>query len=120
MTYSRLNAIANTFFDYYPTYPNLANQTIIDSILNRYITTNQTQNTYYSILDRIGSDYTLICQSYEMAEIYTRQKQNVYMYEYAYRIPTTIYPSAIGVVHADELPTLFGEALSNKVGVISI
>jgi len=107
--------ISNAFLHFYPVYPNLVNQTIINSIYSRYITTNQTQSTYYPFLDRIGSDFGLICQSFEMAEFYSRLKLNVYMYEYAFRIPTTIYPETMGVVHTDELPTVFAEQLSNKV-----
>jgi carboxylesterase type B len=115
MTYGTLSEIANTILHYYPVYPLLSSQETINSILTRYITTNQTQSTYYPTLDRIGSDAVFICPTFAMGEMYTGQKNRVYVYEYGYRIPTTIYPASIGVVHADDLPTLFAEQLSNKV-----
>jgi carboxylesterase type B len=117
MTYERVNEITNTILHYYPSYPLLTSQETINSILARYITTTQIQSTYYPAVDRIGSDIIFICPTFAMGEMYSGQKNKVYMYEYGYRIPTTIYPASIGVVHGDELPTLFAEALSNKVKI---
>jgi carboxylesterase type B len=115
MPYETLNGIAKIILHYYPVYPLLSSQETLNSILTRYITTIKTQSTYYPTLDRIVSDAVFICPAFAMGEIYSGQKNKVYMYEYGYRIPTTIYPASIGVVHGDDLPTLFAEQLSNKV-----
>jgi hypothetical protein len=115
MTYERFSEIANTLLHYYPVYPLLSSQETINSILTRYITTTQIQSTYYPAIDRIGSDAVFICPTFAMGEMYSGQKNRFYVFEYGYRIPTTRYPASMGVVHSAELPTLFAEALSNKV-----
>ena len=70
---------------------------------------------YYSYLDKIGTDSTFACPSFQMPEIYSKLNNDVYFYEYSNRISTTIFPEIMGVVHEDELPILFDEQMSNKI-----
>ncbi len=90
---------------------------LISEILNEYQVVNDTKTpTYISYLNHIQSDVLFICQSFSMAETYTKNGHEVFMYKFKYRISSSPYDEVYGVaVHTDDLPHVFGEALSNKV-----
>jgi len=90
---------------------------LITEILNEYQVVNDTKTpTYISYLNHIQSDVLFICQSFSMAETYTKNGHEVFMYKFKYRISSSPYDEVYGVaVHTDDLPHVFGEALSNKV-----
>ena len=116
MNFSLFSQDVAMFFNYYPAYPNVSNQNITNAIINAYLPKNLTDiATYYPYLDRIATDFVFSCQSFELSEIYSKQMNDVYFYEYDYKISSTIYPDAVGIIHADELPIVFDEELSNKV-----
>jgi len=90
---------------------------LITEILNEYKVINNTQTpTYITYLNHIQSDVLLVCQSFSLAEVYTKNDNEVFMYKFKYRISSSPYDEVYGVaVHTDDLPHVFGEAMSNKV-----
>jgi len=51
-----------------------------------------------------------------MAKIYSQENLDVYLYEYGYRISTTMFAESLSnSSHMEELPIVFGEPLSVKV-----
>ena len=120
MNVSSFTLNVNNFFHFYPAFPNVTSENLTKSIIDKYLPTNQTSiKTYYSYLDRIGTDYVFACPSFQMSEIYSKLKNDVYFYEFDYRISTTIYPEIIGTVHGDELEIVFDEDSANKVNLSS-
>jgi len=116
MNYSTFFQNVNNFFHFYPTYPNVSSQNVTKAIVDAYLPTNQTSiTTYYPYLDRIGTDFVFACQSFQLSEIYSKLKNDVYFYEFDYRISSTIYPEIVGTVHTDELTIVFDELSANKV-----
>ena len=90
---------------------------LITSILDEYkVANNPKTTTYISYLNHIQSDVLFICQAFSMAETYSNHGNQVFMYQFKYRISSSPYDQVYGVaVHTDDLPHVFGEALSNKV-----
>ena len=78
---------------------------------------NQTSLEYLDALIQIVSDLIFVCPNFELAEIYTSVERKAYVYEHNYRISTSNIDPIFGVVHTDETPFIFGEALSNKVTI---
>ena len=88
----------------------------VDDIFNKYIQ-NQTTIINPQYLIDITSDLVFVGQSFQMAELYSKRGKNAYVYEYKYRIATSPFDPIFGVaVHTEELPIVFAEPLSNKVG----
>ena len=94
------------------------------SLIREYFTSNDLTNLNSNIsvidfatyLNRIESDYIFICQSFNMAELFFSEKQNVYVYKYEYRISSSSFPESLAsAIHVDELPIIFGEPLAIKV-----
>jgi len=78
---------------------------------------NQTSLEYLDALIEIESDLIFVCPNFELAEIYTSVERKAYVYDHGYRISTSNIDPIFGVVHTDEIPFIFGEALSNKVTI---
>ena len=76
---------------------------------------NKTSLEYLDALIQIESDLIFVCPTFELAEIYTNVERKAYVYEHNYRISTSNINPIFGVVHVDEIPFIFGEAISNKV-----
>ena len=105
----------DNFFYFFPSFPQTLTQNMSDAIINKYVSMNLTAPGYYKYLDAIGTDYIFACPSFQMSELYSMSKSDVYFYQYDFRISTTVYPDSVGVVHTDELPLVFDEPESNKV-----
>lgn len=87
----------------------------IDSILKEYnipLAENKYLN-YFSYLSKIITDQLFACETFNFVEKLAH-KSEAFVYEYAYRISSTVYPDNFGTVHGDELPMMFGEPISLK------
>ena len=114
---TKFNQLMTLAYKYYPIYPERNNQNVTNKILDTYLPVNRSSiKSYYEYFERFSSDLVFICPSFRQAEIYSQQNK-VYFYEYAYRISNTIFPPIMGVVHGDDLTTLFAETLGRKVGL---
>lgn len=96
--------------------------TDLNQIYTKYIPSgslNNIQNLnsslYLQTYFEIANDATWKCSAFDVAELYASASLGVYMYEYAYGIESSRSDAAFGIaVHADEVPIVFGEPLSNK------
>ncbi len=103
----------------------LPDNTIVDknNVISAYFNgasfnnVNQTSLEYLDALIQIVSDLVFVCPNFELAEIYTSVERKAYVYDHGYRISTSNIDPIFGVVHTDEVPFIFGEALSNKVTI---
>ncbi len=102
---------------FYPSYPQKITEEVINEIIQQYIKTNpKTSVELVNLLVQILTDRFFVCQSSQLATIYSEANFDVYMYEYKYRISSSYFPEEYGyAAHGDELATIFGEPLSNKV-----
>lgn len=57
-------------------------------------------------------DYQFTCNVNEMAQRYAEEGNTVYMYLYTHRSHSSPWPRWAGVLHADEINYIFGEALN--------
>jgi carboxylesterase type B len=77
---------------------------------------NESAISFSTYLNRIGSDYIFICQSFSMAQLYLSAGLDAYVYKYGYRISSSYIPESVAsAIHVDELPIVFGEPLAIKV-----
>ena len=98
------------------------NKLNFDSILEEYFGTTQIStldqsSIFYGqyVMDILNS-LVFFGPAFRMAEIVSRNGKNAYVYEYDYRIPTSIYDPIYGrAVHQEDIPIFFAEPLSNKV-----
>ena len=82
---------------------------------------NTTSIDFSVYLNRIESDYIFICQSFNLAEMYFDQNEDVYVYEYGYKIASSSFPETIAsAIHVDELPIVFGEPMAIKVNFFNL
>ncbi|KAE8737177.1 Acetylcholinesterase 1/Carboxyl/Cholinesterase 57, partial [Frankliniella occidentalis] len=63
-------------------------------------------------LDKMVGDYHFTCNVNEFAHRYAETGNNVYMYYFKHRSINNPWPSWTGVMHADEINYVFGEALN--------
>lgn len=63
-------------------------------------------------LDKMVGDYHFTCNVNEFAHRYAETGNNVYMYYFKHRSLNNPWPSWTGVMHADEINYVFGEALN--------
>ncbi|KAK3925052.1 Acetylcholinesterase [Frankliniella fusca] len=66
-------------------------------------------------LDKMVGDYHFTCNVNEFAHRYAETGNNVYMYYFKHRSLNNPWPSWTGVMHADEINYVFGEALNPKL-----
>ncbi|KAG8224879.1 hypothetical protein J437_LFUL006473 [Ladona fulva] len=69
-------------------------------------------------LDKMVGDYHFTCSVNEMAQRYAEAGNNVYMYHFRHRSAGNPWPSWTGVMHADEIPYVFGEPLNPEKGYL--
>ena len=118
INYSQAFDFLNLFFYFYPSYPERSGSNLTQNIIKEYFpkeNTNGQQIAYVSYMNQIASDFTFVCQSFEMAEAYSKSKLDAYVYSYNHRISSTKFPEVLGVVHTDELAMVFAETLSSKI-----
>lgn len=65
-------------------------------------------------LDKMVGDHHFTCNVNEFAHAYAEAGNNVYMYFFNHRSSHNLWPSWAGVLHADEINYVFGEALNPK------
>ncbi|KAM4013205.1 cholinesterase-like [Anomaloglossus baeobatrachus] len=63
-------------------------------------------------LERILKDIHFTCPSKYFANSAAKDQNKIFVYEYDHRPSIETYPEWMGVVHASELPVLFGQPLS--------
>ncbi len=74
-----------------------------------------TSREYLDSIIQIISDMVFVCPTFELVEIYTNVSNKAYLYEHTSKISTSKIGQLFGVSHQDEIPFVFGEAISNKV-----
>ncbi|XP_071033066.1 acetylcholinesterase-like [Parasteatoda tepidariorum] len=67
-------------------------------------------------IDKIVGDYQFICGVNEIALKYAETGNDVYMYYFSHRSSAHFWPRWTGVMHADEINFIFGEALNPTFG----
>lgn len=116
-----------TQFAYYPSYPLKPADNFLKNLTLEYFLLADLINypqipVYVQYLNRIMSDFRFVCQSYEIAEIFTKLNMDAYLYEFKFKGSQSNLPSYLGeATHGDELSYTFGfPLLSNKVIIIFV
>jgi carboxylesterase type B len=116
---TRFLELLSDFFYYYPKYPEKRSERFASDVIGEYFPSGQLESknltmTHLQYLNQIVSDFVFTCQSFEIAEVYSRLNLQAYVYSYEHLISTSIFPQVIGVVHTDELAMLFAQPLSSR------
>jgi acetylcholinesterase len=109
ITQAKFQELVSSFFKYLPSYPTEANQTTLDSIINRYSYDN---SSYYESLDDAVGEYHFVAPVRNFADFYANQRQEVYFYHYSHVSSIRTFPPWFGSSHNDELPYVFGAPLN--------
>jgi len=67
-------------------------------------------------VDKLTGDWQFTCPVVEFAHKYAEKGNNVYMYYFTQRSSTSAWPTWSGVLHADEIPFVFGVPLNETKG----
>lgn len=117
----QLKSYLQDLFTYYPSYPKGQptgfSDSIYETFAKRALDANpgveESQINYFSALSDLITEGVFACPAYEWAHYFSKSS-DIFFYSYDHRISSTIYPEIYGVVHADDLPMLFGETLAKK------
>jgi carboxylesterase type B len=111
----------NRQFYFYPSYPykapvNFAKQLVDAYFKSSKMPLNLVYPIYMNYFIQIMSDFWFVCQSFDIAEIYSSFNSDAYAYEFKYRGSNTYIPKYLGTAtHGDELFYVFGGPLLNAV-----
>lgn len=114
--------ISKQFF-YYPSYPTKPDTNFASSLVDAYFKTtemafNYIKPIYTNYFIQMLSDFWFVCQSFQIAEVYSKYNSNAYVYEFKYRGSNTWLPKFLGTAtHGDELFYTFAGPLSNPVSM---
>ena len=113
--------LANNALYFYPTFPNRLDSNIFDELVNAYFNTLELgKNLFYPVylnyFIQLMSDFWFVCSNFELAESYSNQQLDVYVYELKHRTFDSSLPSYLGTTtHGEDLIYTFGFYMSNKV-----
>ncbi len=113
----------NKQFYFYPSYPFKAPDNFAKQLVDAYFKVskmpfNLIYPVYMNYFIQIMSDFWFVCQSFDIAEIYSSFNLDAYVYEFKYRGSNTYIPTYLGTAtHGDELFYVFGGPLLNSVKI---
>lgn len=123
MSHKDLKQNVKSYFKYYPEYPTLRNDLIVDAILHEYtkITESETEiqsallkPNYFHVLSKIIGEYLFVCPAYKFVDILSKHSVDVYLYLFAHRVSSTPWPSWYGATHGDELAFTLAHTLAER------
>lgn len=116
LTYSLYKDFMKSLFHFYPQFPTIANQKVIDAIIYKYSYWENVHNRRKNIelLDNAAADYHFICPALDMASTFAMNRQDVFFYHFTQRATNHVWPDYFGVLHADEIQFTFGQPLYKK------
>ena len=110
MSQEEYKKAARTVTKYYPQFPNLASESVLESIQFEYTNWEDPENQTANLLavDAIIGDHHFTCPSERLAKSYAAAGQDVYMFlldEYF----KNAWPEWMGTKHADEIFFVLGD-----------
>jgi carboxylesterase type B len=123
VSHKDLKAILKSYLAYYPRYPHVSSDLLVDSVLHEYtkITESNThiksallKPNYFHVLSKIIGDQVFICPAYRFVDLLAKHSVDVYLYLFAHRVSSTPWPSWYGATHGDELAFTFAHTLANR------
>jgi len=103
LDYQDFRSLIKTYFYYYPMYPNVAKDAVLNKIVDVYSNSNQSL-----IAQRIGEsvgDFSYLCPSKELSDYYSFYQQKVFTYYFnTFNLPAEWY----GCGHGCEGKFIFG------------
>lgn len=120
--YTNFLAGLRLVFKYYPIYPYVSDESLINTIVKKYFTENDLENigsvNLVRKLSQIVSDFQYVCQSFDLAEYYSKSGNQAFVYEYNYKqhdrgIPEELNDYFGSATHGDELSMTFADILTD-------
>jgi acetylcholinesterase len=112
--YKQFKHYLQQLFYFYPQFPFVNSEIILQSIIHRYTNWNNVNdsNLNRGALDDAAGDFLFVCPTLDFANQYAIYDQKVYFYYYNHRSSLHLWPNWTGVCHADEISFVFGEPLN--------
>ena len=107
-------------FKYFPVYPYLSTDELISQIIQEYLPNDDApQINFVKLLSQITSDLQYVCQAFQLAEYYSRQGNDVFVYEFDYKVHDSSIPPDLKdyfglTTHGDEGDITFGYIFSKE------
>ena len=122
MSHSALVDYLDSYFAFYPNFPEPSNKLIINSILHEYtkILDSKIENApiekenYFFKLSKIIGDQFIKCPTYEFIDLIAQHNSKIYLYLFAHRVSSTPWPQWYGAVHGDDLAFTFAHSIGEK------
>ena len=118
--------VINRALYYYPSYPNKINSSFLNELIDHYfksyeLAANLVYPVYLNYFIQIMSDFLFACSNFELAESFSNNQLDAYVYELKHRRYDSQLPIYLGTTpHADDILYSFGIPLSNKVKIFFI
>jgi hypothetical protein len=115
--------LVNYALYYYPNFPFRLDSKIFDQLVNAYfnlgeLASNLFYPVYLNYFIQLMSDFWFVCSNFELAESYSNQQLDVYVYELKHRRYDSTLPSYLGTTaHFDDVFYTFAFYSSNKVSI---
>lgn len=109
-------------FKYYPIYPYLVDEAFLKTIVKKYFTESELRDigsvNLVPKLSQIVSDFQYVCQSFQIAEYYSKAGNQAYVYELNYKLHDRGIPEDLNdyfgaATHGDELSITFANILTD-------
>lgn len=133
ISFSSFKSFVQSYFTFYPNYPQKASDLLKNSILYEYtgmveeknqdgIRTPLLRHNYFAPMSKIQTDQMFLCPTYRLADLLVKHnpQSQVFMYLLDHRVSSSPWPEWYGTTHSDELAFVFGHVLSQRNNLISV
>ncbi|ESN89863.1 hypothetical protein HELRODRAFT_120724, partial [Helobdella robusta] len=108
----------NSVYNYYPQFPKIVPSDVLKAINFYY--THETEESapdleHFKNLDEAASDGQFLCPLNEFSKAFVESDLPVYMYYFTERLDNHLWPSYMGVLHADEIFFMFSDEIQTKI-----
>ncbi|ESO98739.1 hypothetical protein LOTGIDRAFT_113809 [Lottia gigantea] len=114
ITSDQFKSTIGKLFEFYPHFPHKLNDFGQAAVMFQYThwqdPNNQSMNRY--MVDQAVGDLYFVCYVQEMSKYYAQAGMDVYSYLFNHRSSVSEWPLWAGVMHADEIPFIFGSPLN--------
>jgi hypothetical protein len=116
--FTTFSQLITEYLTFYPRYPIEDNGRFANSVISEYVpnSTNISVN-YFNMLIQVLSELIFICPVIDLAAVYSKTRNDVFVYSFEQMLSTPFYPLAFGVSHIDDVAFAFGQPLSQPPGL---
>jgi len=94
LNYESFKIFLSSLFHYYPQFPSVVTEPVLDAIMFKYTNWNNVHNIQKNIesLDNVAADYHFICPALDLASTFAMNNLDVYFYHFTQRASSHLWP----------------------------